>query len=207
MATPEISARLRALELGGEVDDFFVNPCTDRIDIATHEITGDLQCLRWLRREVGGNLQRFRLDIRFGNDLPDQSRCKRLLSGETLTRREQRKGSLMASDTRNEKAGGSFGHQCQIDERCLEQAAAGRNRQVAMQVQRHADADSQSIDAGDDGLSHAHQRVEEISSREPAFASRHGKSKKIGHIVAGREAPRRADKGDGAYVLVCIGGR
>ena len=72
--------------------------------------------------------------------------------GKAFAQAKQGKGLLAAEDGGREQAGAGFRHQAEIDEGRAEHGARRGEGQVAMQVERRADADRDAVDAGDDRL-------------------------------------------------------
>ncbi|MNI32876.1 hypothetical protein D3C73_868000 [compost metagenome] len=111
----------------------------------------------------------------------------------------------MADDPRRKQARCSFRDKRQIDEGRPEQAAAGSDRQVAMEVECRADTDCQTIDAGDERLFGQCQRLDEQGAGRRLRGSRHGITDEIAHVVAGGKTAFGAEKHDGLHLVIGIG--
>lgn len=140
--------------------------------VTANQITRDLQRLLRFGGKAGGERQRFGFYVFRSDNLPDQPGLHRLFSGKTLAHGKQRKGALMANEFWHKQAGGRFRHQCQIHEGRLEQAAAGGDRQVTMQVQRRADADGEPVHARNQRLFEGDERFQKFECRKLASADR-----------------------------------
>ncbi len=158
-----------------------------------HQVAGDLQRL-W---RLGGNqprrLEHLGLQILLADHGVDQAGFLRTLGGKPLAESQQRKRLLASDDGGHEQAGAGFRHQAEIGEGRVEDRARRGEGQVAMQVERRADADRDAVDAGNHRLGGPGERGKKIPDFFAALAA-NGHRHEIGKVVARRKGAGHAEE-------------
>ena len=119
----------------------------------------------------------------FLGDPTDQPCRERFFGGEPVAGRQHREGALVPQHCRGEQAGRRFGHEAEIHERRAEHGAPRGIGQVAVQVERRADADRDPVHPGQDGLARAGERLQEIPDLAP-FLPAGRNAQEVGKVVA-----------------------
>ena len=138
---------------------------------AAHQVAGDLQRFRRLGGDLLGRGQHLALEIVLVDHIVDQAGRPGAVGRKALPERQQRESLLAADDRRREQARARLRHQAEIDERRAEHGARRGEGQVAMEVDRRADADRDAVDARHHRLFARGEREQEID-RPPRRARR-----------------------------------
>src|SRR5690554_5276256 len=157
--------RLRRGEALAENAGLFLDTLSQGARVATQQPAGKGKRLWWLRSQSRGSLARGRLQLIRADDRVDEARLPRPFGGERLTEHQKLERPRVAHALRSEQARPCFGHCPQVHERRHESRFPRRVDQIAMEQQRRADADPQSIYGCNHWLLDAHECPEKIEHR------------------------------------------
>ena len=191
-------ARLRRAEPLPELLGLLVDALHDLVRRALHQPARDRDAFGRQRGDRLRGLHRLGLDLIGWRHLIDQAAGLRLLARQRLAHHQQLERAAMTHQARRQQARGRLGHQPERDERRREARVARRDRVVAMQHHRGADADRDALHGGDQRTLGARQRIEKAQHRiaEPLAAGRG--LHEVAEIVAGRERAGHARDHDAA---------
>src|SRR5690606_22116624 len=161
----ECFLRLRRGEALAENAGLFFDTLSQSARVATQQPAGKGKRLWWLRSQSRGRLARGRLQLIRADDRVDEARLPRPFGGERLTEHQKLERPCVAHSLRSEQARPCFGHCPQVYERRHESRLSCRVNQIAMEQQRRADADPQSIHGCDHRLLNAHECPEKVENR------------------------------------------
>src|SRR3989440_596360 len=174
------------LQLDGENARLRLDSRTDLLRVTAQQAPGGEQ------RAVGLPCQCPRQRARLGKQhgLLDHAvhQAEPLRGGgiERLAEQQQLGRPLLTHQPRQQQRAGRFRHQTEGDERHRQLRAARRDNQVAVQQQRHADADGLPVDSGQQRLLERRQGVQEAHHGVLGAEGRAGEE--IVEVVAGAEA-------------------